>query len=45
MDDSEHNMLAYIAFPTQYRTKLHSTTPLAPFNKELKWRQMLSVSF
>ena len=25
MDDSEHDVLAYMAFPAQHRTKLHST--------------------
>jgi transposase-like protein len=25
MDDSEHDVLAYLAFPAQHRTKLHST--------------------
>ena len=28
MDDSKHDLLAYLAFPTQHRTKLHSTHPL-----------------
>jgi len=28
MDDSEHDVLAYLAFPAQHRTKLHSTNPL-----------------
>jgi putative transposase len=27
MDESEHNVLAYLACPTQHRTKLHSTNP------------------
>jgi len=25
MDDSEHDVLAYMTFPSQHRTKLHST--------------------
>jgi hypothetical protein len=29
MDDSAHDVLAYLAFPAQHRTKLHSTNPLA----------------
>ena len=33
MDDSEHDVLAYMAFPTQHRTKLHSTNPLERLNK------------
>jgi putative transposase len=28
MDASEHDVLAYIGFPAQHRTKLHSTNPL-----------------
>jgi transposase-like protein len=28
MDESEHDVLAYINFPAQHRTKLHSTNPL-----------------
>jgi transposase-like protein len=33
MDDSEHDVLAYLAFPTQRRTKLHSTNPLERLDK------------
>jgi putative transposase len=33
MDDSEHDVLAYMAFPFQHRTKLHSTNPLERLNK------------
>ena len=28
MDESEHDVLAYMAFPRQHRTKLHSTNPI-----------------
>src|SRR4051795_6626195 len=28
MDESEHDVLAYMSFPVQHRTKLHSTNPL-----------------
>jgi transposase-like protein len=28
MDEREHDVLAYLAFPAQHRTKLHSTNPL-----------------
>jgi hypothetical protein len=28
MDESEHDVLAYMAFPAQHCTKLHSTNPL-----------------
>ena len=38
MDDSEHDVLAYIAFPAQHRTKLHTTNPLERLNKEVKRR-------
>ena len=38
MDASEHDVLAYMAFPRQHRTKLHSTNPLERLNKEVKRR-------
>jgi transposase-like protein len=38
MDDSEADVLAYMAFPAQHRTKLHSTNPLERLNKEVKRR-------
>src|SRR5262249_5021367 len=48
MDDSEHDVLAYLAFPAQHRTKLHRTklhrtklhrtNPLERLNKEVKRR-------
>jgi transposase-like protein len=38
MDESEHEVLAYMAFPAQHRTKLHSTNPLERLNKEVKRR-------
>jgi putative transposase len=38
MDESEHDVLAYMAFPFQHRTKLHSTNPLERLNKEVKRR-------
>src|SRR6201986_5071381 len=38
MDDSEHDVLAYMTFPCQHRTKLHSTNPLERLNKEVKRR-------
>src|SRR3712207_514431 len=38
MDGAEHDVLAYIAFPAQHRTKLHSTNPLERLNKEVKRR-------
>jgi putative transposase len=38
MDESEHDVLAYMAFPHQHRVKLHSTNPLERLNKEVKRR-------
>ena len=38
MDDSEHDVLAYMTFPAQHRTKLHCTNPLERLNKEVKRR-------
>ena len=38
MDGSEHEVLAYMAFPAQHRTKLHSTNSLERLNKEVKRR-------
>ena len=38
IDDSEHDVLAYIGFPAQHRSKLHWTNPLERLNKEVKCR-------
>ena len=38
MDAAEHDVLAYMTFPAQHRTKLHSTNPLERLNKEVKRR-------
>lgn len=38
LDDAEADVLAYMAFPAQHRTKLHSTNPLERLNKEVKRR-------
>lgn len=38
MDASEHDVLAYMGFPAQHRTKLHSTNTLERLNKEVKRR-------
>ena len=38
MDDSEHDVLAFMALPVQHRTKLHSTNPPERLNKEVKRR-------
>ena len=38
MDAAEADVLAYMTFPPQHRTKLHSTNPLERLNKEVKRR-------
>jgi putative transposase len=38
MDESEHDVLAYMGFAAQHRAKLHSTNPLERLNKEVKRR-------
>ena len=38
MDESEHDVLAYMASPLQHRTELHSTNPLERLDKEVKRR-------
>ena len=38
MDDAEADVLAYMGFPAQHRTKLHSTNPLERLNGEIKRR-------
>jgi putative transposase len=38
MDKAEEDVLAYMTFPTQHRSKLHSTNPLERVNGEIKRR-------
>ena len=38
MDEAESNVLAYMTFPKEHRTKLHSTNPLERLNGEIKRR-------
>ena len=38
VDDSLDDVLAYMSFPAQHRTKLHSTNSLERLNKEIKRR-------
>jgi transposase-like protein len=38
MDTAEEDVLAYMNFPVQHRTKLHSTNPLERLNGEIKRR-------
>jgi putative transposase len=38
MDEAEVDVLAYMGFPVQHRTKLHSTNPIERVNHEIKRR-------
>ena len=38
MDGAEEDVLAYMTFPAQHRTKLHSTNPIERLNGEIKRR-------
>ena len=38
MDQAEPDVLAYMTFPKEHRTKLHSTNPLERLNGEIKRR-------
>ncbi len=38
MDGAEEDVLAYMTFPQQHRTKLHSTNPIERLNGEIKRR-------
>ena len=38
LDDAEADVLAYMTFPPQHRTKLHSTNPIERLNGEIKRR-------
>ena len=38
MDEAETDVLAYMAFPAQHRTKIHSTNPIERLNGEIKHR-------
>ncbi len=38
MDAAEHDVLAYMDFPREHRTKLHSTNPIERLNGEIKRR-------
>lgn len=38
MDAAEEDVLAYMTFPQQHRTKLHSTNPIERLNGEIKRR-------
>ena len=38
MDEAEHDVLAYMTFPKEHRSKLHSTNPLERLHGEIKRR-------
>ena len=38
MDEAEQDVLAYMTFPREHRTKLHSINPLERINGEIKRR-------
>ena len=38
MDEAEPDVLAYMSFPREHRTKLHSTNPIELLNGEIKRR-------
>ena len=38
LDEAETDLLAYMTFPPQHRTKLHSTNPIERLNGEIKRR-------
>jgi putative transposase len=38
LDEAEADVLAYMTFPPQHRTKLHSTNPIERLNGEIKGR-------
>ena len=38
MDDAEHDVLAYMTFPKEHRSKLHSTNPIERLHAEIKRR-------
>ena len=36
MDDAEHDVLGYMAFPKEHWAQLHSTNPIERLNREVK---------
>ncbi len=38
MDDAEHDVFAYMTFPKEHRSKLHSTNPIERLQAEVKRR-------
>ena len=43
MDEAEPDVLAYMTFPREHRTKLHSTNPLERLNGEIKRRTNVRI--
>lgn len=43
MDEAEHDVLAYMTFVAQHRTKLLSTNPLEQLNKEVRRRADVGI--
>jgi hypothetical protein len=41
MDQAETDVLAYMSFPTDHRTKIHSNKPIERLNGEIKRRTRL----
>ena len=43
--EAEEDILAYMAFPSEHRSRIHSTNPLERLNKEIKHRTHVPGSF
>ena len=44
IDEAETDVLAYMAFPAQHRTKIHSTNPIERLNGEIKSSAAVTLS-
>ncbi len=45
MDEAEHDVLAYMAFPKEHWSQLHSTNPIERLNREVKRRTNVVAIF
>ncbi len=45
MDEAEHDVLAYMAFPKEHWTQIHSTNPIERLNREVKRRTNVVAIF
>jgi transposase-like protein len=45
LDEAETDVLAYMTFPPQHRTKLHSTNPIERLNGDIKWRTEVVIKW